>query len=351
MALIYSVDGTTRRLEPTTFANEADLQAFLFRSPEAIPLEDLGEGTRLHILGREFPTPSGPIDALGTDQNGTAYIVETKLFKNPDKRLVLAQVLDYGAALWAQPPEFEDLLRSLDCDATRREVENVLPRLARFLRSDEALATERLGLDRNNLIEGRFTAVILMDRLEPRLRNLIQFMNQSSQFQILAVELDYYRHDQTEIVVPRIFGGERRSLKQPIVRGKWNEQTFFEDLIQRVTSEQAVAIKSFFAFCKELAPIKWGSGTVSGSFSPLLIRGLNVAPISIFSDGSARLKMSWFGESPQVVPYRRRLLDELAATGLSIDAKGDGLWSPEIWTVHVQAIMKAFDAADGTVLA
>ena len=349
MTLIYSVGGKTTRLEPSVFANEADLQAYLYRSPEAIPLEDLGEGTRLHILGREFPTPSGPIDALGTDQNGTTYIVETKLFKNPDKRLVLAQVLDYGAALWAQPPDFEDVLRNLEADATRRGVQKILPRLAQFLGSDEQAATDHLAILRENLIAGRFTVVILMDRLEARLRNLIQFMNQSSQFRILAVELDYYRHGDAEIVVPRIFGGERTPPNPPPIRGKWNEQTFFHDLAERVSSDRVAAIKSFFEFCQQRASIKWGSGTVSGSFSPLFLHGLSIAPISVFSDGSARLKMSWFGDSPDAIPYRNRLLTELATTGLLIDSKGDANWQPDIWLPQLESVMKAFaKAADET---
>ena len=113
MALIYSTGGITRRLEPSMFGNEDALQAYICRSPEAIPLEELGEGIRLHVLGREFPTRSGPIDALGTDHQGTAYIVETKLFKNADKRRVLSQVLDYGAALWASPPAMDEMLSSL----------------------------------------------------------------------------------------------------------------------------------------------------------------------------------------------------------------------------------------------
>jgi hypothetical protein len=52
------------------------------------------------LSDRAFPTNSGPIDALGINKDGEIYIIETKLYKNPDKRLVVAQVLDYGASLW-----------------------------------------------------------------------------------------------------------------------------------------------------------------------------------------------------------------------------------------------------------
>lgn len=42
------------------------------------------------------------IDAVALDQNGDIYLIETKLYKNPDKRQVIAQVLDYGASLWTR---------------------------------------------------------------------------------------------------------------------------------------------------------------------------------------------------------------------------------------------------------
>ena len=52
------------------------------------------------MVAREFSTESGPIDALAIDKDGDIYVVETKLHKNPDKRTVVAQALDYGASLW-----------------------------------------------------------------------------------------------------------------------------------------------------------------------------------------------------------------------------------------------------------
>ena len=58
---------------------------------------EIDEDIRVLILMREFPTNSGPIDALGVDANGNIYIVETKLYKNPDKRGCSA-----GVGLWCR---------------------------------------------------------------------------------------------------------------------------------------------------------------------------------------------------------------------------------------------------------
>lgn len=210
MTLIISKEGKTVRLEKQRFENEAALQRYIFDCPEAIPLDEVSSGARLLVLGREFPTKCGPIDVLGTDQTGHPYLIETKLYKNPDKRQVLAQVLDYGAALWSKPPSAELLLEALREDAAKRHKSDPVERLATFLETDEGSTIEQLASIAEALSEGRFTAIVLMDRLDERLRDLIRFLNGSSRFQVLAVELDYYRHEGSEIVSPRIFGAEVR---------------------------------------------------------------------------------------------------------------------------------------------
>ena len=94
------------KLDRSSFALENNLQQFIFDNPESIPLYDIKEDIHLLILAREFSTSSGPIDAIGVDRDGEIYLVETKLYKNSDKRLVIAQVLDYGASLWKTFTDF-----------------------------------------------------------------------------------------------------------------------------------------------------------------------------------------------------------------------------------------------------
>jgi hypothetical protein len=54
-----------------------------------------------------------------------------------------------------------------------------------------------------------------MDKLHPALLDLIVFVNQSSKFDLYGVELEYYRHDSFEIVIPRLYGGEVKKDLQP----------------------------------------------------------------------------------------------------------------------------------------
>ena len=111
MAIIISKNGKGAiKLNKTAFGLEDNLQQYIYDNPESIPLYDIKEDVQLLILAREFQTASGPIDAIGTDKDGEIYLVETKLYKNPDKRTVVAQVLDYGASLWKAHPDFDSFL-------------------------------------------------------------------------------------------------------------------------------------------------------------------------------------------------------------------------------------------------
>jgi len=206
--LILTQNGTSVKVAAQPFANENALQQYISANPAAIPLSESADPRELHVLGREVPTASGLIDVLGTDVDGHPYIIETKLHKNPDKRVVLAQVLDYGAALWTATPSTEELAQRLRNGAGKRGAPDPVMDLAAFLDSDEGAAMAHLGRVCASLAEGRFTVIVLMDHLTERLKDLILFMNAKSEFRVLAVELEYYRHGKTEIAYPKLFGAE-----------------------------------------------------------------------------------------------------------------------------------------------
>src|SRR6266540_2093409 len=116
MTIIVSkkATGTTQILEKSGFAKEDSLQEYIHDHPESIPVYDIQKDKRLFVAAREFETQSGPIDALAVDKDGDIYIVETKLYANPDKRRVVAQALDYGASLWKHFADFSHFILLLD---------------------------------------------------------------------------------------------------------------------------------------------------------------------------------------------------------------------------------------------
>lgn len=199
MSIIISKKGqNARRLQRASIQQEEYLQEYVHNNPDVLPLDELKDNLRLLILAREFNTASGPIDALGVDADGEIYIIEAKLNKNADRRRIIAQALDYGAALWASS---EALMQRLSGSEWRT-------RLTEFLGDDEAATATHLAAVQQNAITGRFWFVVLMDRLDDRLRELISFVNANSRFKILGVELNLYQDGDLEILIPTMYGAE-----------------------------------------------------------------------------------------------------------------------------------------------
>ncbi len=207
MAIIISENGKdAKRIDESQFGLEDKLQQYIYDNPDAIPLYDIDEDTRLFIAAREFNTKSGPIDALGFDANGNIYVVETKLYKNPDKRTVVAQALDYGASLWRHAVNFEDFESRIDEHCQKEFTNSFRQAYADFFELDDA--TDNIATIRSNLHDGSIKFVVLMDKLHDALKDLVIFVNQNSRFDLYAVELEYYKHKSFEIIIPKIYGAE-----------------------------------------------------------------------------------------------------------------------------------------------
>jgi hypothetical protein len=209
MAIIISKNGKGAvKVDKSSFELEDHLQQYIYNNPETIPLYDIQEDIRLLILAREFTTPSGSIDALGVDKDGEIYLVETKLYKNPDKRPVVAQVLDYGASLWSHFSDFNDFITQINFHLTKDFKVGLNQRIRDFF----GLPTEEIDTllenIKQNLRSGNFKFVVLMDHLHDRLKDLIIFLNNNSEFTIYAVELEYYKHTDFEILIPKLYGAQ-----------------------------------------------------------------------------------------------------------------------------------------------
>jgi hypothetical protein len=226
MAIIISKNGKGAiKLNKIAYGLEDRLQQYIHNNPESIPLYDIKEDVQLLILAREFQTGSGPIDAFGVDKEGEIYLVETKLYKNPDKRTVVAQVLDYGASLWKSHPDFDSFLLRLNTAVQDDFSQTVRERLQSFYSLDEEATEALLANMQANLNGGNFKFVVLMDSMHDQLKDLILYMNQNSKFDIYGVELEYYKHDEFEIIIPKLFGAEVKK----DVGNKKSDSTYISD--------------------------------------------------------------------------------------------------------------------------
>ncbi len=285
MAIIISSNGGKAvKVEKSSIDREDYLQKYIYENPESIPLYEIKEDIQLLILAREFPTNSGPVDAIGIDKYGELYIVETKLYANADKRKVIAQSLDYGAALWKHSNDFNEFLGTLDEHTQQVFKLRTAEKIAEFFELETVDVDAIIDKARTNLNNGVFHFVVLMDKLDDRLKDLILYVNQNSQFDIYAVEFEYYKHDIHEIIIPKIFGTEvKKDIAVSIAKGarrKWTEEVLLEDAKQRLTLEEYKGFEQIYNFSKQHATeLRFGTGSY-GSFSPIFG---NVCERSLFT--------------------------------------------------------------------
>lgn len=309
MPIIVSKEGKkTRKLEPTSFGPEESLQKYIYEHPDSIPLYEIKEDIRLLILAREFPTDGGSIDAVGTDKDGEIYVIETKLYKNPDKRIVVAQVLDYGASLWHTYSDFNHFVNIIEDEIKRKSDASLVQTLKDFFGIGDEEVLDLLDNMRRNLNDGAFKFVVLMDRLHSKLKDLVTFINQKSQFTIYAVEMEFYKYEDYEILIPRLYGAEVRkdvgATASP--RRRWDEKLFFEDVQKRIGEEGKVKIvKDLYEFSKANADeVTWGTGAEKGSFNVKFSKISARSLFSVFSDGRLRLSFGWLTDTEDTLKFK-----------------------------------------------
>ena len=347
MAIIISKNGkNAQKIDESAFTQEDYLQKYIYDNPESLPLYEIKEDIRLLIVSREFPTNSGPIDALGIDKDGEIYIIETKLYKNPDKRLVVAQVLDYGASLWRGYNDFNEFLRIIDNQISKKFNVSFNQKLKDFfgiMDEDVSTLVENIKM---NLNDGNFRFVVLMDKLHSQLKDLIVFINQNSKFDIFGIELEYYKYQDYEIMIPKLFGSEvKKDLTSTGTRKKWDEESFFEDAKDKLKESEVESIKILYEFSKDKADqVSWGTGATRGSFNPKFLKISIRSLYSVFSDGILQINFGWLDDSESTEKYRddfKRKLEILKGISIPNDYQGKWIGVPvKKWAPRVDDFIK-----------
>ncbi|MCX6740936.1 MAG: hypothetical protein NTY61_00860, partial [Candidatus Parcubacteria bacterium] len=280
------------------------------------------------------------------------YIVETKLYKNPDKRTVVAQALDYGAALWKHLGDFGEFINRLDTEVQKKFKISFQQKIKEFFNLEEAEVDALLESMRRNLNEGNLKFVILMDEMDERLKDLIIYVNQNSQFDIFAVQLEYYKFEEYEIMIPKIFGVEVRKGAgiTSEARPDWNKEKFLQAIKQNLEKSQTESmIKIYEQFEKIADRIRWGTGTLVGSYAPIMNKiSPNRSLLSIFSNGKLSIKFSWFSNNDNEKELRDKFKDLLNqfAKGLKITENFRNIevrFELKEWLPFADGILKSFE--------
>ena len=272
MAIIISKNGhDAKKVERSTFSKEDDLQQYLSNNPEALPVDQIREGSKILVLAREFLTQAGPIDILAVDELGTLYVIETKLYRNPDKRDVVAQVLDYGAALWRHSSEFGDFRVALAQHVQKQYDVTLEEQIASVFGMDEEGTSALLQATADCLENGTFVFMVLMDQVHDGLRDLVSYLNANSKFQLYAVELEYYEHDSYEILMPHVFGAEVKSAANTPARSArtWTVPEVLAEAERRAGADWAAIVQRVLDWAGENA---FGVSCGKGQIATLTVR-------------------------------------------------------------------------------
>ena len=316
MVIIVSKNNKdARKVNQTNIKEEAYLQKYIHENPDTIPVYEIDENKRLLVVSsheKEFPTNSGRIDALAIDQDGELYIIETKLYKNSDKRKVIAQVLDYGAALWKHSYSFTSFLELINERINLKFGVSLEDKIIDFYGINEDDVDDLLNSLMLNLERGNFKFIVLMDQLDDRLKDLIHYVNENSRFDIYPVELEFYKFDQYEVIIPKIYGTEIKKRLTTSTsssgRVKWTEETFIEKL--KVDQKDAFTEQiDLFNYLKNNSDgLRYGTGKQTASYTPYIHELSETQfPFSVRSDGKVLLKFSWerfrrlFGEDMETM--------------------------------------------------
>lgn len=318
--IVVQAGKPTRRLEREVIEEENYLQRYIVEHPECLPVEELGEDIQLLVLAREVPTASGKIDAIAVDGDGNVYVIETKLYKNPDKRRVIAQVLDYGAALWEGGGEA--LARVLRDAVEVGSGVSLEQRAREFFDLEEQELSDLLTSVASKADHGAFRFVVLMDQLDDRLKTLINFVNTNSGFRLLGVGLDFYRHDEFEIIIPNLYGAETARQAESgrstptRARRHWSEPEFFKQATERAEPNVFDAVRGLYDWALGVADeVRFSGGEIGGFMvhfsrahhrSVMKVRTIGLISLYFGSLGEFGAELRKRIEAAQLFPMKNR---------------------------------------------
>lgn len=317
-----STGGAWSEPQSSAYTNEAHLQQLLLEDPQRVP--GVGEGA---AAVRELQTSAGPIDLCVVEPSGSITVVECKLSSNSEKRrMVVGQVLDYASALrldgmeafrqgWAQKegPSLDDLL-------------------------DPGSVT----LLEDNISTGRINLCLAVDRIDPDLRRLIEYLNLLSRNEVAvtALELTYAQHGDVEILIPSTYGMELVDRSSP--KQRWTWETFLDALVDDDDRRFARAINERAESVPPLGPYKrlWmGSKPGGGIFvHPTKQR---YSPFRMHCNASGRLRIfgNWRSWGPLMNDERFSEIARLLGQSHLSTSKGVGVEEldlEEFWSVALE---------------
>jgi hypothetical protein len=202
--VIRDEQGGEKLVEESAVPTEAALHEVLMRNPSLVPVTDIGLG-RVVTVGFEASLASGSADLVLLDDEGRLCIVEVKKEGNPDTRRVIAQLLDYAAALWGltiDAFERDVLRRKLNQDDPRSLRDYVIEELVADADDPEEAAERTLEGLGETLRTGDFALVLAAPTIPAGVQRVIEYLNARG-LSVFGLEVSYFAGE-IEAFVPRL---------------------------------------------------------------------------------------------------------------------------------------------------
>ena len=243
--------------------NEDWLQKVLHDNPQTYPIENpLNRDLKIISLGREINSGSGYIDILLLTSEAELIIVETKLWRNPEKsRTVLAQVIDYAKELshWG----YDDLNDAVIA-AQRNQKLNKTLSLRKIIETkfSNQNQTDFIDILTQNLQQGLLKLSIIGDKISPNLLLLSDTIQGSPglNFTLSLIEMKLFKYNEDIILIPDIVGKTKEVIRG-VVKVQYEQEKPKVD-IKYLNSEKSHKSKTktdretFLSQCPEdVAPI------------------------------------------------------------------------------------------------
>jgi hypothetical protein len=232
--LIRGVDGRDALVQETELLAEKDLHDVLTTHPGLLPADDLEVG-RTIVVGRESGLESGYADLVLVDAYGQICLVEVKKEGNPDTRRVIAQLLDYAAALWQMSVEdFERAVLHPYLRGTGKH-DASLPDLASYVvenlkdtqsdiddgeDEDDQLTVADFAVNlEQTLASGHFRLIVAAPSIPPGVEKVIEYLNAQGHL-MYGLEVSFFGGAAecfvpNLVVKPRVSEAKRIAARKP----------------------------------------------------------------------------------------------------------------------------------------
>lgn len=318
-------DGGLSAMAERSYDAESVLQRYLADHPSLLAGEQIDRETPRSwiLIDREIGVPDADssagrwsLDHLFIDQFGVPTLVEVKRSENTDaRRKVVGQMLDYAAnatRYW----HVDEVRATYEASVDDPEAE-----LRGFLGEDRSVEEYWSDVE-SNIETGRIRMLFVADEIPPELVAIVEFLNQQMDpAEVLAVEVPQYSGDGRVALVPRIRGQTQaaRRKRGTSSRKQWTEESFEEDVGEKLEAAEREAALNLYRFAREAASgISFGTGSKNASFSAIWEEfhptyGL----FTVRTTGDIEFtQIKWISNDPELVDWDLSTL-EVLASGLS----------------------------------